>query len=482
MVLKDMSEQDFGRAPLGDPRRNKRLMKMVRRLEERPSGKVSDVYVKADEREGSYRFLESDKFENEALDLSRATGCAERMEAHGGVIVVPVDQTSLHMHDHTGAQGFGSVGTRRAKARGVHVITALALTEQGVPLGILGQEYFVRREERSPIRKAGSRRTLRDRRPQKERESHHLLLELERARAVAAEHAPSTAVWWQSDRGGDCWIVFDWAREHQALLTVRLAQNRTVQDACGKRMLLKQWLGKRSLHRFEQTLHVAADPEAGRRAREARMRVLYGEVELVLKVGKKRRRFIKVTVIDIKECRPPRGQKPIHWRLATTYPVRSDDDVSRTLRCYALRWRIEDFHRAWKTGSCNIESSQLRSPRALERWGILTSTMTVRAENLKCLSRQTPDTPASLVFTREEIDIMITWRLHTMPKAYTPYQPGDDPPVEQLVLWIAIMGGYNGPRGRPRPGTVVIARGLDVLEGMVLGMRVTRLLDAHRSG
>lgn len=474
------SQEEFGDAKLGDVRRTQRLVLIAGRVCEQPHGQVSKTISKDAEREGAYRFLENEKVSAEALERCRAVACSRRMEAVGGFIVIPVDQTSFHLHDKTGEAGFGSVGTRKGQSRGMHVVTALALTEPGVSLGVLAQRYFVRKEERSPIRKPGDRQTLYDPRPRSQRESQHMLDVLDQALSVAREHAPSSVPWFQIDRAGDYWAVFDWAAQKKAMVTVRLAHNRTVQDERKKNKSLRSWLRRRRWRSFERKVEVAA--RDGRKARTATLKVKYCKATFVLKVGSKRRRHVQMTVVEARELRPPRGQEPICWTLGTTFKVRSKAAAERVIDNYVLRWRIEEFHRALKSGACNIEKSQLRSTEAFVKWAIILSSVAARAEHIKNLSRESPDAPATVAFSREEIDFMITWRHHYVPKAQTPYEVGDVPPLQAVVLWVALLGGYNGPRGRPKPGTAVIAHGLQHLEVMLLGARVARLLDHRRSG
>ena len=473
------AQEEFGHGDYGDLRRKRRAVLMATRVAEQPHGTVSGVFGRPEEREAAYRFLESDKIDVEELERSRGLACAQRMEARQGIFIVPFDQTSIHLHDHTGAMGFGSVGTRCRGARGVHVLTAIALTEQGVPLGILDQHYFVRSEEPSPDHTTTQGRHQGARRPLSMRESRYLVEHLDRAWKIAQEHAPNATPWFQSDRGGDFWGVLTWAVDHQALMTVRLAYNRNVRDERGRELPLERWLARRGRPSSTRSIEVV---EKDGQVRQAQLEITYGNVELVLKVGRKRRRYVKMSVVHVRERRPPRGVKPIRWILGTTYSVSSLEDAERVIYNYTLRWRVEDFHRAWKSGVCNIEDSQLQSPEALRRWGIFTSSMAARAEHLKHLSRESPDAPASVAFSRDELDLMITRRRAYAIKLHVPYKPGDTPPLKEIVLWLATMGGYGGSRSRPTFGTVVINRGLHILEGMLLGLQMARLLDAQRSG
>jgi len=38
--------------------------------------------------------------------------------------------------------------------------------------------------------------------------------------------------------------------------------------------------------------------------------------------------------------------------LWTNYPVATFEDATLVIENYAKRWRIEDFHKTWKSGAC----------------------------------------------------------------------------------------------------------------------------------
>ena len=67
---------------------------------------------------------------------------------------------------------------------------------------------------------------------------------------------------------------------------------------------------------------------------------------------------LEVNVVDACEVGPiPRGAERIHWRLLTNHPIGSNDEVAAVLYAYTLRWRIEDLHRTWKSGACQVEAN-----------------------------------------------------------------------------------------------------------------------------
>jgi hypothetical protein len=144
----------------------------------------------------------------------------------------------------------------------------------------------------------------------------------------------------------------------------------------------------------------------------------------------------------------------IEWLLLSTHPIRTRADVRAIVSGYALRWRIEDFHRTWKSGLCCVEETQLRSRQAIYKWATILASVATRAMRLTHQARQTPDVPATDELTRYEIDAIIALR---EPKGVN---PGDTPTLGQAVRWIADLGGYVGPWNGP-PGPKVIGRGLD---------------------
>jgi hypothetical protein len=152
--------------------------------------------------------------------------------------------------------------------------------------------------------------------------------------------------------------------------------------------------------------------------------------------------------------------------------VKTLADAKLVVRGYTQRWRVEDFHRAWKSGACNIERSQLRSPAAFCRWAtILAAVAAVAAtiEQLKHLSQTSPDVPVTDYLTRTELDAAIV--LSNTRK----FSPGDELTLCQAVMLIAEAGGYTGKSSGGPPGTITITRGFrDVCAAVAVIERLKR--------
>ncbi len=63
-----------------------------------------------------------------------------------------------------------------------------------------------------------------------------------------------------------------------------------------------------------------------------------------------------LTVLHATERTKPRGREPIVWKLITYLPVTSRALAIEKLNWYAMRWKIETFHKIMKSG-CRIEQS-----------------------------------------------------------------------------------------------------------------------------
>ena len=148
----------------------------------------------------------------------------------------------------------------------------------------------------------------------------------------------------------------------------------------------------------------------------------------------------------------------------------SFDDARAVIDGYASRWKIEDFHRAWKSGICNVEDSQLRSRDGILKWATILATVAARAIRLTYLAREKPETPATDELSRDEIDAAIAL---LMPKGI---KLGAEPTLVQAVRWIADLGGYTGKSSGGPPGPTVISRGLQQVETLARGIRNLREL------
>ena len=94
---------------------------------------------------------------------------------------------------------------------------------------------------------------------------------------------------------------------------------------------------------------------------EAVLEIRYRRLRVLPPIGKQKRYpALTLTVIHAQEQGTPKNRKKIDWKLLTDLPVQSRRDAVEKLEWYALRWKIEVFHKILKSG-CKAEESRLRT-------------------------------------------------------------------------------------------------------------------------
>jgi Transposase DNA-binding/Transposase DDE domain len=435
----------FGGVDCGDRRRSRRLVAITRAVAKRPAGTVTEVFDDSADREGAYRWLSNGEVSAAQLTAGLGEHTAQECVGHGRMYI-PIDGSSLSLTDRKQSRGVGGVGAWKDFGRGLHVVTALAVDDQGVPLGVLGQTWWAR-TQRSPQRRCSRRKLA-------QKETRYLVETLEQACQQLRVHAPDTLAIAVMDRGFDCWPVLRMADEGAHFIVRARSDRRLADSSAGERRYLVGSLKSRPI-RGHYTVQVPERP--GRPARVAQMQVQTQRVVIELRVSKRRRQYVALNAVLAREVGRPRGTS-LSWMLLTTEPVDTFAQVVDVVRGYACRWRIEEMHRAWKRGACNVEDTQLRSREATIKWATIHAAVATRAVRLALLARTTPEISAAQEFSQTEIDAVILLR-----RKRTKFKPGDLPSLGDVVRLIADLGGYTGMSSGGPPGATVISRGLERL-------------------
>lgn len=454
MESADWARQEFGSARLGDTRRVDRLVTLAAAAVARPSGYVSAVANLGAERTGAYRLLGNDEVSVKEVSAAARRACISRSQGYAFVYVAE-DGSSLTVTDPDGSHGTGVVGTYAEEARGFIVMNAVVMAPDGTPLGVGGQVWWAREE---PVSVAH-----RKRRPE-EKETRHWV---DLAEAVSHDFSGAKAPkpWFQFDRGGDCWYVLDEAVKRGWSVTVRSKTDRRLATAAkesreDRRLETKSKAPRKYLRetvnaapvivRFD--VIVPAGP--GRSERRATVDVRVAEVTLRLQDDRTTKAWpVRVWAVSARESAPPPGVEPLNWLLLTTRPVRDATDALDTVIGYKLRWRVEEFHRSWKSAGCNTELTHLTSAHGIQLWATILASVATRILRMTYLSRNTPDMPANVEFTDVEIEAA-----YLMNKKRSVL--GRMPTIAVVTHLIAQAGGHApGLRGPP-PGAQILARGL----------------------
>jgi len=450
----------FGHADLGDSRRTARVVRMAARAAQRPGGKVSEVFADDAERQGAYDLLEGKRVSVDALMGALGAVTAERASLDSFAFVA-VDGSSITLTDRTKRKGFGSIGANNFGARGLKVISALACSPEGVPLGLLSQVWWARAQTKSQKSKCTQKKKVH------EKETQRWLDAIEGAAAQAAR--ADARLWFQLDREADSRHILLKLAETTHRFTVRSSWDRVIESTGKDKQYLRQWLGRQAPGGHYR-LDIAAGPK--RTARCAHIDVRWGRVVLRMRDPwtKTVRRLEVMAVWAREEGTCPASEKPVDWLLLTNTTVESLEDARHVVRGYTQRWRVEEFHKTWKSGACKVDDSQLRSFDAMTLWATMLAAVAARIERLKHLARTTPDQPATIELSEQEIRALIL--LATEIRKRNERRPKPTLTIGEAVNWIARLGGYTGKSSGGPPGSITIRRGFDEVR------TAARVLDA----
>ena len=454
------AHEELFSASLPDRRNVKRATTMLTRMAQRPSGRVLDVFETSAERQGAYDLLENSGVHAYALMASIAEATVMRI-VDDGAMFVAVDGSSATLTDKLRTKSFGAVGANARGARGLKVVSAYGVSTSGVPVGIAAQEWWARKS-------TGRHRQDHQKRKLADKETRHWCAAIERTIETTARVAPHVKLCFLLDREGDGVHTLEKVGSSGHDFIVRSSHNRRL-DADGKRprYLWDELAKKKPSGTYELT--VLAAPR--RAARKARMVVRYGSYTLLMR-DKATGIFTRqrVTTVSARETgTSPRGETPLHWKLLTNRAVSSFEQACAVVAGYSLRWRIEEFHRTWKSGACDIESSQLRKKEHFVKWATLMAATAARIERMKVLSRTEPTLPATVELNEYEIKALVLNRKRT--KKRTDPMPTDNPTIGEAVRWLADIGGYTGKSSGGPPGSITISRGFDRIWPVALALK-----------
>jgi hypothetical protein len=450
------AEEVFGQADLGDSRRTRRLVHIAAEAAARPGGRVLEVCRTGASRQGAYDFLSNTSIA--PADVQAAVTRAAALECGSEKFCfVVVDGTALTLKDWKRSKDFGSVGSTREGGRGLKVMNAYALSSDGTPVGLLGQQWWKRVARKK--RRDCQHRVVED------KETKYWLRAIKGADLLLS--TVGTRAWFQIDREGDRFATLKTLYESGHWFTVR--------STYGHRYLVGRPRNVRLRHAVAQskvlghyTLEVPT--KFNRKGRTATMAIRATSVTLDMSEPATDDRLqLPLNVVDVREVgRRPRNAPPIHWRLLTNRAIKTEEEVRAIVRGYTQRWKIEELHRTWKSGACRVEETQLRTADAVMKWAIIMAANASRIERLKWLARNEPDVRATREFTAWEIQAAIVLRRRY--KAKNQPNPTPAPSIAEIVLWISEFGGYTGKSSGGPPGAITIRRGLDLIAPVAVAL------------
>jgi hypothetical protein len=437
---------EFAALELQDARLNRRCIELATQLAMQPNGPINQACEDWADTKAAYRFFDNDKATPKRIRAPHHQRTVERMTQHQQVLAVQ-DTCFLNYTHHPQTAGLGAIGTKDQNQRGFGMHSTLAMTPQGMPLGLLTQDFFIRPAD-EPSHRPEELRLL----PIEEKESYRWLQAFEQTLALAPSGVEVITV---CDREADIYEMFAFAKDQQASLLVRASSNRLLLDDEVRKLWPK--VEKQPVVGY-LSVHIAGNSK--RKTRQATVSVRFVSVTLKppwrpngLKLP-----AVTLTAILVREENPPADiDDPIEWLLLTNTSVTSFDEAYQVIQWYCSRWQIEVFHKVLKSG-CRVEECRLQTTDRLFAFIALMSVIAWRLHWMTFINRCQPELPCTVILTK------IEWQALYMRIHKSTTLPNRVPSVHQAVRWIAQLGGFLGRTSDGEPGVTTLWRGWQRLQ------------------
>lgn len=367
----------------------------------------------------------------------------ERIRRSAGEYVLVAQDTTYY--NYTGHQAMAGLGKIQGNVKGLMQHNLLAISEGGIPLGVLGQEYWSRESSRNYQGK----------------ESEKWLRGLETVNRELGEEAQKVVL--MQDREADIYSFFQAERAESVELIVRVHEPRSLEIVeSGGIDKLAEMSGKLpevgdkrvTIFRKGREITLLLTLRAGK------VNVLGGKTN---QTGKAKTEGLSLVIAEEKEAFDSRGKSVFNaeeraiWYLLTSLPIADPAEIERVTTFYALRWRIERFHYTLKSGALEVEKLQFDDLETTINALTFYSVVAWQILAIVYLTRAEKDEAASLCYEAKEITLLEAINRKGLKT------------VREATLALAKLAGFAPSKRQPMPGIKILAQSLERFHYIKLG-------------
>lgn len=371
--------------------------------------------------------------------------------SEGEYVICAQDTTSFNYNGH---EGMLDLGYLQDKHLGVYQHNLMAISQFGIPLGILHQEYWSRGSSVKSYKGVESQKWFRG------LDSVNRELSDIGKRAVLVE-----------DREADIFAFFKATREENVDFLVRVYQPRHLEIVeGGKTQKLNEVkehlnvLGEREVQIWRErsevrlTLRIRATavnvlPDKDKSAAQHKTQGLY----LVIAE--------EIAAYDEKEKNVFTPSSAACWYLLTSIDAKSFDQACMICDFYALRWRIERLHYTLKTGAFNVENLQFDDLTTTINALAFYSIIAWEVLYLLYYVRQNPDLPPTKLYSEEEITLLSTITKRPINTIY------------DFILALGFLAGFARSKAQPLPGIKKLTEAIQRFNYIKIGAGLSKPLQ-----
>jgi hypothetical protein len=443
-----------------DQRLRARLGRLLSDLGQRIGGTVPMACQDWAATKAAYRFFDNQRVDEGVILAGHFAAAKARFATTAGPALVLHDTTEFSFQRET-PEAIGKLTLMKGRhARhtvcGLLMHSSLVVTTAGVPLGLAAIKFWTRQKFKGT--NALKRRVNPTRVPIEQKESIRWLANLKQATTQLDDPARCVHV---GDRESDIFELFCAAGEAETHFLVRTCVDRLAGQ--GNTTVAK----KMAREPIQGSHEVEVRDDRGRVC-TALVFLRFCRMTVHPPIGKQKRYpALSLTVIHAHERGTPQGREPIRWNLLTDLPVADLAAAVEKLDWYALRWKLETYHKILKSG-CQAEQARLRTAERLTNLLAVLCVVGWRVFWLTMVNRATPGAPPETVLTPPEIAVLDRMGHSMTTTAAAPLKRT----VSHYLLQVAKLGGYLARAKDPPPGNLVLWRGLSRLTDILLGFQL----------
>lgn len=444
-----------------DERLSKRLRQLLVQIGSAMGQSIPLVCQDWANTKAAYRFFSNERVNEADILAGHFQSTRDRTAATDGLVLVLHDTTEFtYRREKSEAIGITkSINSGRDKAGrlrshtvcGIMMHSSLAVTTEGLPLGLAAVKFWTRKKFKGTA--ALKKKINPTRVPIEKKESIRWLENLKQSTELLDDPGRCVHI---GDRESDIYELFCAAQEAGTHFLVRTCVDRLAGDGGHTIADEMEEVAVKGLHRIE-VKDSNGDPE------EAILEIRYRKIRVLPPVGKQKRYpALTLTVIHAEERGVPKNRMKIDWKLITDLPVQSCKGAIEKLEWYALRWKIEVFHKILKSG-CKAEEAKLRTAQRLTNLIAVYCILSWRVFWMTMLNRSAANASPALALTDIEIgllDHLVKDKNQKPPQRKT---------LSHYLTKVARLGGYLARASDPPPGNMVMWRGMSRLTDIALG-------------
>lgn len=455
-----MEEEVVG-AGFSDPRLQRRFSAVVEQLARKTGASIPWACQDWAAVKAAYRFLANERVGETEILAGHFQATRGRLPEGDSPILILHDTTEFSYRRKATTPiglvrtipyrpGKGGKGMLRLHTvRGILMHSSLALTTEGLPLGLAAVKFWTRKKFKHTNALRG--KICATRVPIETKESVRWLENLRQSTALLEQAGRCVHI---GDRESDIYELFCAAQEEGTHFLVRTCVDRLARDGT---VTIAKEMKKVPI----KAVHCIEVRNAEGESRPATLEIRFQRMVVCPPIGKHNKYpKLTLTVLHVKERNPPSGCEPIIWKLLTDLEVRTRQEAIEKLEWYAQRWKIETFHKILKSG-CRAEESRLRTADRLVNLLAIFSILGWRIFWMTMLSRTQPDAEPTVAFTDLEmriLDAILVDKVRYSRQQFSHY-----------LRKLARLGGYLARSTDPPPGNKVVWRGLGRLTDLALG-------------